>query len=140
MTDDPARGGSTTNILSDRSPARPPVGVALKSAAGRLARLLQHETTALRQRRPVDLDELCDRKNQALLDLSRLGHGLDRETIDPGLQSQLGDLREVLDENRSILELHLRAVRDVADILATAIRESESDGTYSTLGTVKGGI
>ena len=139
MTDDPATAVHTVSLDPDQPPARPPAGDALRSAAARLARILAHETTALRQRRPLDLDELCDRKNQALLELTRLGLGANREALDPGLESQLTDLRDRLEENRSLLELHLRAVRSVADILATAIRESESDGTYSTLGTMKAG-
>ena len=139
MTDDPATPVRTTSAQSDPLPARPPAGDALRSAAARLVNILEHETTALRQRRPLILDELSDRKNQVLLELTRLDKGLNREALDPELASRLSDLRDRLEGNRSLLELHLRAVRSVADILATAIRDAESDGTYSTLGTMKAG-
>ena len=106
--------------------------VALKQAVARLLQLLERETTALRQRQPVDMDELCHRKNQALLEISRIGRRIEGDPIDDQLRSQLAELRRQLDENQSVLKLHLQAVGEVADILAAAIRDAESDGTYST--------
>jgi hypothetical protein len=117
---------------SDQSSTHPSASVALRNAAARLIQLLDRETTALRRREPVEMDELCDRKNQALLELSRIGRRLEGESLDPELRSLLVELRKKLDENRSVLKLHLQAVGEVADILATAIRDAESDGTYST--------
>jgi hypothetical protein len=108
--------------------------VALKHTVARLLQLLDRETTALRTRQPLDMDDLSNRKNQALLELSRIGRRVEPESVDGQLRSMLAELRGKLDENRSVLELHLRAVGEVADILATAIRDAESDGTYSTGG------
>ncbi len=93
--------------------------------------MLDRETTALKRREPVDMDELCNRKNQALLELSRIGQRFDRDAIDAELRPMLAELREKLDENRSVLTLHLRAVQEVAEILAAAIRDADSDGTYA---------
>lgn len=112
--------------------AQVPTNAALKGVAARLLRLLDRETTALRKREPVDIDDLCDRKNQSLLELSRMSRSLGAHAVDPELRSLLADLRKKLEENRTVLKLHLQAVSEVADILATAIRDSESDGTYST--------
>ena len=140
MTEGLSNDGLAGNLPPDPSTAWPSAAVTLKSAARRLARLLERETVALRHRRPVDLDVMCDRKNQALLELSRLGQGLERDMIDPELQTQLCNLLRAIEDNRSVLELHLRAVRDVAEILATAIREAESDGTYSTIDTLKASV
>lgn len=128
---------------SDNSPAQPgsapdrhavqlPANAALKNAAQRLINLLDQETSALRLRTPVDMDDLCDRKNQALLELSRIGRRLDDSDVDTDLRALLAALRRKLDENRSVLELHLQAAGEVTDILAAAIRDAESDGTYST--------
>ena len=108
--------------------------VALKNAAERLGELLDRETAALRERKKVDLDDLSDRKNQALLELTRISRRLDGGEIDAGLRSLLAELRRKLDENQSVLKLHLQAAGEVADILANAIRDAESDGTYSSVG------
>jgi hypothetical protein len=121
-------GGTRKPVASDQGSAH----VALKHAVARLAQLLDRETAALRMREPVDMDDLCHRKNQALLELSRIGRRIDGDHVDEQLRSALAELRKKLDENRSVLELHLQAVSEVADILATAIRDADSDGTYST--------
>jgi hypothetical protein len=107
---------------------------ALRQAAERLLQLLERETAALCTRQPVDMDDLCNRKNQALLELSRIGRRVEHDAVDDRLRATLAELRRRLDENRSALKLHLQAVGEVADILATAIRDAESDGTYSTGG------
>jgi hypothetical protein len=116
--------------MSDQGAAN----VALKHTAARLLQLLERENTALRTRQPVDMDDLCNRKNQALLELSRIGRRVESDAVDDHLRAILAELRRRLDENQSVLKLHLQAVGEVADILATAIRDAESDGTYSTGG------
>ena len=40
-------------------------------------------------------------------------------------------LRQKLERNRKILEMHYDAVREVATIIVRAIREADSDGTYA---------
>ena len=130
MKDKPAshsRPAFTTSGRVGDLPAR----FALRDAVARLILVLDRETAALRQRQPVDMDELCDRKNQALLELSRIGRRLDREAMDPEMQPLLAELREKLAENQAALMLHLQAVQEVAEILTAAIRDAESDGTYS---------
>lgn len=106
--------------------------IALKSAVARLIQVLDQETTALKRREPVDMDDLCNRKNQALLELSRIAQRFDRDAIDAELRPMLAQLREMLDENRSVLTFHLHAVQEVAEILVSAIRDAESDGTYAS--------
>ena len=44
---------------------------------------------------------------------------------------RLQRLREKLERNRSILEMHYDAVREVASIIVKAVKEAESDGTYT---------
>lgn len=113
-------------------PALSQAETGLRDIATRLTKLLEDEIAALRAQRTVDLDEISDRKNQMLLELSRISRGLDDSTADPALRPVLERLRAGLDENLSALELNIGAVRDVTDILASAIREADSDGTYST--------
>jgi hypothetical protein len=129
MTDDSSPQPSDAAL--GQPPGRASARIALKSAVARLIQLLDRETAALRRREPVDMDDLCNRKNQALLELSRIGPRFDREAIDSELRSMLAQLRDKLGENRSVLTLHLQAVQEVAEILTNAIRDAESDGTYS---------
>jgi len=117
-------------LQSDSALSR--AGTGLRDVAIRLTGLLEDEIAALRAHRTLDLDEISDRKNQMLLELSRISGSLDGSTDDPALRTALDRLRERLDENLAVLELNIGAVRDVADILASTIREAESDGTYST--------
>jgi hypothetical protein len=44
---------------------------------------------------------------------------------------RLAILRSKLERNSTILQIHLRAVQEVAAIIARAIQDAESDGTYS---------
>lgn len=103
----------------------------LEAAIRRLVEVVDEETAALRERRPVDLNACNTRKSQGLLELDRALRMLGG--ADPGepLKGALRMLREKLETNRQVLTNHLEAVRDVASVIADAIRSVESDGTYS---------
>jgi hypothetical protein len=47
------------------------------------------------------------------------------------LSARLAGLRARLETNRTMLKMHLDAVREISAIVTDAIREAESDGTYS---------
>ena len=47
------------------------------------------------------------------------------------ITEEIQRLREKLERNRSLLEMHYDAVREVASIIVRAIKEAESDGTYT---------
>lgn len=126
------RAARPNAAAADQNAAQLSANAALRNAVERLLLLLDRETTALRTRQPLDMGDLSDRKNQALLELSRIGRRLEGEPVDGEVRALLADLRHKLEENRSVLKFHLQAVGEVADILATAIRDAESDGTYST--------
>ncbi len=96
----------------------------------RLEHVIEAETTALQQNQPVDLADFNHKKRHGLLELSRTMRLLDepsRESAQPGLHR----LRDKVEQNLSILEIHIKAVHEVAAIIANAIQEHESDGTYS---------
>jgi hypothetical protein len=112
------------------------------SAVGRIERLLDHETTLLMRHDVGALRELNMKKSQGLLELGRAMqalHGVDRSswTFDPMLL--LSQLREKLEANRNFLDMHLQATREVALVIARAIEEHESDGTYGATAGRSGG-
>ncbi len=110
----------------------------LDTAIKRLVEVIDLETAALRERRPIDLTICNNRKSQGLLELDRALKLLDG--ADPGepIKQALRALREKLETNREVLATHLDAVREVATIIAEAIRNVESDGTYSVSFRSKG--
>ena len=105
----------------------------------RLEEVVDLETAALRNRTAIDLKDFNNRKSQGLLELNRALRGLDNPPKDKTLLARLAGLRAKLDVNRAVLETHLAAVREVATVLADAIRDAELDGTYSPSIGARGG-
>jgi flagellar biosynthesis/type III secretory pathway chaperone len=139
---------------SPRQPRPAPSGGALRSPSGsasprsgadtgeasfaaihqmlhRLEEVVQQETEALQSRRVVNLEAYNTRKSQCLLELTRALRLI--EAVEPGgaLRERMSRLRGLLEANRAILKMHLDAAQEVATIIADAMREAESDGTYS---------
>jgi hypothetical protein len=114
------------------------VEAVLIQAINRLEGILAAETEALRVNRAVDLGEVSNRKNQSLLELTRISRGVDPEVLTGNLKERLGTLRGRLEENSRMLALHIEAAGEVSGIIARALKEAESDGTYgSSVGGVK---
>ena len=97
----------------------------------RLEETLEQETAGLRSRAPIDLKDFNNRKSHGLLELTRVMRHLDRGSLAPAVAARLSALRISLEVNQRIVKMHLEAVREVTAIVADAIREAESDGTYS---------
>ena len=97
----------------------------------RLEDAVDQETAALRSRAATDLREFNNRKSQGLLELSRSVRHFQGAPPSNAVLARLAGLREKLDVNKAVLKLHLEAVREVSTIMADAIRDAESDGTYS---------
>jgi flagellar biosynthesis/type III secretory pathway chaperone len=104
---------------------------ALLAAIRRLESVVEEETAALETGRRIDFDEFSARKSRSMLEFVRLMRG----RVNLGNESQIREdirrLRRKLERNRTILEMHYDAVREVATIIVRAIKEAESDGTYS---------
>jgi hypothetical protein len=103
---------------------------AFGKAVERLEQVIDLETQILMENKPADLREFNHRKNFGLLELTRTMRALN------GMPSEqvrvlLINLRAKLDRNRKALDIHLRAVQEISAIISKAIRDSESDGTYS---------
>jgi hypothetical protein len=99
---------------------------------GRLRMAVGAENNALSQRRPIDYPTYNARKNQGLLELSRLSVALAGVRAHPAARVALADLGRELETNRRLLHLQLRAAQTVSGIVARAIRDGQSDGTYSS--------
>lgn len=106
-------------------------GDSLDRAIEYLGAIVDQETEALRTHAMIDLAEFNNRKNQGLLELNRALRGFDAGTASR-VGPRLADLRAKLDVNRRLLKTHLDAVREVASVVSEAIRDSDSDGTYSS--------
>jgi hypothetical protein len=123
------RDGAATDLApADASAA---ASAALERCIARLEDVVDNETAALKSRTAVDLREFNDRKSQGLLDLSRSLRLFQGAAPGKAVMARLAGLRAKLDVNQAVLKLHLDAVREIATIMSDAIRDAESDGTYS---------
>lgn len=96
----------------------------------RLCHVLNQETEALRTGGDADLKEFTERKSRLMLELRHATADVALTPSDP-TPAALEKLRQHLAENQKLLDLHMRAVREISDIVAEAIKDSDSDGTYS---------
>lgn len=115
-------------------PAAGPRGMVvpmLEVSLQRLEEIVDQETLALRTRKAVNLKEFNDRKSQALLELTRSLRHVQGAGPDPALAQRIGALKVKLAVNQAALKIHLEAVREVSASIADAIRQAESDGTYT---------
>lgn len=125
----PAAGRSVPAGVDMR--ARVPVAPLIEPSIMRLEEVIDQETEALRSRKSVDLKGFNDRKGQALLELTRLLRHVQGGAGNPQLQARMASVRAKLEVNRALIKMHLEAVREIAETLSDAIRNAESDGTYS---------
>lgn len=110
---------------------------AFTSALDRVEEAVEQETAALEARSSADLEDFNLRKSRSLLELTRLTRTLPAQ-LDDRLRERLAKLREKLRRNQAVLALHLTAVREIADLLVTAIGQADSDGTYAMSGHREG--
>ncbi|MDX3966421.1 MAG: flagellar biosynthesis protein FlgN [Bradyrhizobium sp.] len=103
----------------------------LLAAIRRLASIVEEETAALATGRKIDFDDFSARKSRSMLEFVRLMRARMHLGGEVEITEEIQRLREKLERNRSILEMHYDAVREVASIIVTAIKEAESDGTYT---------
>ena len=111
-----------------RSPA---ISERTKAALFRLEKALDQENEALAAFDSRNLSEYSRIKTQSLLELQRSATVLSRENVPAELLQLLTTLRQKLEVNRWLLLLHLEAAREVTTVITSAIRDAESDGTYS---------
>ncbi len=101
-----------------------------KAALTKLEKALDEENAALSSFGPSNLAEFSRIKTQCLLELQR-PDGLSGKNAE--LPALLQVLRQKLELNRWLLHLHLEAAKEIASVIMSALREEESDGTYSRI-------
>ena len=107
-----------------------------KAALYRLEKALDQENEDLAAFDPTNLSEYSRIKTQSLLELQRSTTVLSRDQIPPEFEQLLTTLRQKLELNRWLLLLHLEAAREVTTVITSAMREAESDGTYSRVSSL----
>ncbi len=100
-----------------------------KAALARLEKTLDEENAALTRFDSSNLAEFSRIKTQCLLELQRPARL--HPAQDTALQARLQALQQKLELNRWLLHLHLEAAKEVSSVIMSALREVESDGTYS---------
>ncbi|MET3911173.1 hypothetical protein ABID59_005536 [Bradyrhizobium sp. S3.3.6] len=103
----------------------------LLSAIRRLENIVEEETVALATGQKVDFDDFSMRKSRSMLEFVRLMRARMHLGGETEITGEIQRLREKLERNRSLLEMHYDAVREVAAIIVRAIKDAESDGTYT---------
>ena len=103
----------------------------LMKSLDRLEETLDLETSALLARDLSNFEEFNRRKSQSLLEISRLVRTVESAALDALATKRLEQLKAKLEKNQEILQRHMRAVQEVADIVSSAIQSADSDGTYS---------
>ncbi len=128
----PRRGaGPPAPGLHEGSPAGSPALAAFLAIVERVEAVLDAETEVLTRNLPTDISDLGHRKRQGLLEMTRIMRTAASSGAQVEMRERLGRFSVKLERNRAVLGTQLRAVREIADIIALTMRDSESDGTYS---------
>lgn len=133
------RGAAAASMVEDAR--RPSVEVFFR-AIERLEATIELETEALKRNDLAGLADFNRSKSLGLLELTRVieaCRAAGRAEFGVQTISRLSRLREAVEGNLAILQLHLRAVGEVAAIIVRAIDDYESDGTYAPMPAAGGG-
>lgn len=98
----------------------------------RLIEILDQETKQLERNEVDNLSHFIDQKSRSLLDLNRALSEQEAPADIPGLDDELVRLRQAFNSNREMLGIHMASVQEITEVIATAMRQADSDGTYST--------
>ncbi len=104
---------------------------AFVAVMNRLDVVIACETRALVRHDHRELAEAARQKRQGLLELERLKRSLKGTIPSADITKRLASFRVALDANQAALRIELDAAEAVAAIVTRAMRDLESDGTYS---------
>ena len=109
-------------------PARPGNLAAIIS---RIEETVEEETAGIRTGTGYDLKASNARKSRYLYELNRAMKGVGPAEFLAEHREGLTRLRQKLARNEAAILAHLNAVGEVANLLKSAIQNTEADGTYS---------
>ena len=118
-------------MTSPAQGARAPADAMALAIVERLSETVAEESDAIARRLAFDHHSCSLRKNQGLLELNRLSPIFAGAAPGAALRAALGRFSAALEENQRRLRVRLEAAKTVSNIVARAIRDSQSDGTYS---------
>ena len=93
--------------------------------------MLAAETQALASGARAGLAQFTLEKNQLLLELTRTRQGRSARDFAGEVAPRAERLKTLLAGNQRALQVNLDAARQVSAIIVEAMREAESDGTFS---------
>ncbi len=97
----------------------------------RIAQLLEDETELLRRNNLSQVESFCERKGQALLELSRLMRAAAPLDARSRTREQVARLQTAIADNQHVLRCHIGAASELSRILVDVLENDASDGTYS---------
>jgi hypothetical protein len=123
-------------MKNSRESAIVPAGAlaALHDALERVEATIEQESAALRAHRMADLADHNYRKHHGLLEIKRALRNVAASDLARVERERVVRLVVKLEENKTILSRCLKAVDEISCLLARAMQESESDGTYGAGG------
>jgi hypothetical protein len=124
-----------SNLMERKPAAEAPTeyahGSSIPAIIRRIEEAVDTETAAIRTDVNFDLKASNARKSRYLYELNRATRGLDPQQLNSDTRAGLERLRRKLEVNEQAILAHLNAVKEVAQMLQTAIQHAENDGTYS---------
>lgn len=130
QTDATALEPVNTGVVVQAHRPDPSRSTPLTVAVKRAIEAVRDETRALRADPTADLKTYEYGKSQALLDLMRARALVPPAAYSDDLKAELSDFKRVLEENISLLELHMNAVSEVVQLMSRTMIDFDSDGTY----------
>ena len=103
----------------------------IQAVLGRLEAVIDHENESIGKQPDFDFKLSNAHKSRCLYELSMLMRDVDGLQIASEHRQQIVDIREKLEINTRRVDANLRAVKAVVDLLKTAQKNAEDDGTYS---------
>lgn len=131
MSQLPAPYADTMTMPPPSEPSFGGGGGNLSAIISRIEDAVDLETDSLRKDRKFDLAASNARKSRYLYELNKAASGLSPRHLSAEHREGLQRLRAKLEVNERTILAHLSAVKEVADILQSAIQRAETDGTYS---------
>lgn len=110
--------------------AAAPADLRIRNVLGRLELIIDNENTRLGNDPEFDIKSSNAHKSRCLYELTMLFRDTRPEKMPPVFIDHMKVLKTKLNTNARKVQDYMEAVRSVADILRSAERDADDDGTY----------